>query len=869
MPDPDLLSLRRKPGFSDAALLRPASVALIGDGTDPVAALLARNMAEGGFAGRLFAVGLAAEGFEAVAEIAALPVAPDLAVLCLPAPALEAAMVALAARGCFAALCPGAAPDLQAMAARTGVRSLGQGSFGLAIPAIGLNATLSHLPPRKGRLALVTQSSALARAVIDWAEAEKLGFSLIAGLGGNADIGFSTVLDWLARDTATGAILLDIRRIRAPRRFISAARAAARTRPVVALRAGGRLLDASGLSDAVMGAALRRAGVLRVAGLEDLLAAAETLARVGAMSGGRRGGIAIVANGTGMAHLAADAVLAGGGQLAPVSPDGAAALRACLPEGVIIRNPLILGPAAAARLGEAAVMLAGLPEVGTVVALHAPMPGENAGAMREALAAAARATRAAPILVNWAGQATGGAERAALADAGIAVFATPEAAVRGALHLAADRRNRAAAAELPPADILEVTPERALVARLIARLRAEDRLAMLEAEALAVLAAYGLPTVPGRAAPGVEEAVAAAEMLHFPVVLKAVAPGLRYKTEVGGVTLGLSSAAAVREAARAMAGRIPALTGYLVQRQAAPGLELRLRLGDDAMFGPWIGFGRGGTAADIDPDEEIDLPPLNRTLALALMARTRGARLMDGYRDRPATDRGAIADALVRLAQIAVDFPEIGTLSINPLIAGGEGVLALDAALMLRPPGERGRLSIPPYPAGLASFWTARDGDVLVIRPIRPEDAAALGDFFHTLSAEDIRRRFFSALKDLSPPMRARLTQIDYDREMALVATRPGQDSKDAILGVARLIREPGSARGEFSVVVAGALKGQGLARTLMARILDWGRAEGLREAVGQVLSDNAPMLAFMRALGFTIHHLPEEDGVVEARLTL
>ncbi|MBR0653518.1 bifunctional acetate--CoA ligase family protein/GNAT family N-acetyltransferase [Plastoroseomonas arctica] len=869
MPDPNLLSLRRKPGFSDAALLRPASVVLVAEEGEPAVALLARNMAAGGFAGRLLAVGVAPDGFEAFGTIAALPAAPDLAVLCLPAAALEPAMVALAARGCFAAICPGAAPDLHGIAARTGVRAMGQGSFGLAIPSIGLNATLSHLAPRRGRLALVTQSSALARAVIDWAEAEKLGFSLIAGIGGNADIGFATVLDWLARDTATGAILLDIRRIREPRRFVSAARAAARTRPVVALRAGGRLFDASGIADAVMGAVLRRAGVLRVAGLEDLLAAAETLARIGPMSGTRPEGIAIVANGTGMAHLAADAILAGGGHLAPFAPASEAALSIALPQGVALRNPLILGPNASTRLGEAAVMLAGLPEVGTVIALHAPMPGENAGAIREALTAAARASRAAPILVGWAGQATGGSERAALADAGIAVFPTPEAAVRGSLHLAADRRNRAAAAELPAADILDVAPDRAVVARLVARLRAEGRRAMSEEEALMVLAAYGMPTVPGRGAQGVEEAAAAAQMLRYPVVLKAWAPELRHKTEKGGVVLNLASAEAVREAARAMARRIPALAGYLVQRQAAPGLELRLRLGDDAMFGPWIGFGRGGTAADIDPDEGIDLPPLNRTLALALMARTRGARLLDGYRDHAAKDRGAIADSLVRLAQLAVDFPEIETLSINPLLAGAEGVLALDAALTLRAPGERARLSIPPYPAGLASPWTAKDGNLLTIRPIRPEDAAALGDFFHGLSAEDIRRRFFSALKDLSPAMKARLTQIDYDREMALVATRPVPGGADAILGVARLIREPGSQRGEFSVVVAGALKGQGLARTLMTRILDWGRVEGLREAVGQVLAENAPMLAFMRALGFTIHHLPEEEGVVEARLTL
>jgi acetyltransferase len=879
MASPDMLALSRRPGFRDAALLHPESVALIADPALDITGVLARNLAAGGFAGRLMAIGIEASGFELAADIAGLPITPDLAVLCLPPERQADAMAALAARGCFAAVLPGAAPDLAAISAATGVQALGQGSFGIAIPAIGLNATLSHIRPRQGRLALVTQSAALARAVLDWAEAEAVGFSHVIGIGGNAGIGFALVLDWLARDAATGAVLLDLRRIKNRRLFVSAARAAARTRPVVALRAGGRLDDASGISDQVMEAALRRAGVLRVAGLEPMLSAAETLARVRlsrrvtADAPGDR--IAIVTNGTGLGQLAADAVIAGGGRLARFPPEALAALALSLPPRSSGRNPINLGPLAGTHLGEAAAMLAALPVVDAVIALHAPVPEERPETVRDTLVAAARATRGAPVLVGWAGEATGRAQRAALAEAGVAVFPTPEAAVRGALHLAADRAARAAAAELPPADVLDLAPDRAAVRRLIATLRAEGRRTMLEDEALSVLAAYGLPTVPHRAAMGPEEAAAAAAMLGFPVVLKARSPDLPRKTEIGGVVLGLQTPEAVRAAAQAMAARVAEQRpdarhrGFLVQRQAARAHELRLRLGDDAMFGPWIGFGRGGTAADIDPDEGFDLPPLNLALAAALIARTRAARLLHGYRDHPAANRGAIADALVRLSQIAVDFPEIATLSINPLVADADGVLALDATLLLRPEGLRAHLAIPPYPAALAEDWTAKDGSRLLIRPIRPEDATALGEMFRELAPEDVRFRFFSALKELPPAMTARLTQIDYDREMAFAVVRREAGRHSRILGVARLIREPGGESGEFSVVVVPSMKGRGLARRLMERILDWGREQGMRHAAGQVLADNQPMLGFIRALGFSIHHLPEDESVVEARKSL
>jgi len=877
---PNLLPLGPTGAFRDSALFRPRSVVLVADPSVPETSVLARNMAAGGFKGRLFAVGAPAQGLEVVASIGALPQVPDLAVLSLQPDRLEVAMADLAARGCLAAVIPGPAPELAAFSARTGVRVLGQRSFGLIIPGIGLNASLAHLTPAPGRLALVTQSSALARAVLDWAAAEAVGFSHVIGIGGNAMLGFAVALDWLARDAGTGAVLLDLRRVRNRRAFISAARAAARTRPVVAIRAGGRRADASGIGDAVMEAALRRAGVLHVWGLEDLLAAAETLARTRLRPGTAGAGdrIGIVANSVGLGQLAADAVLRGGGRLAEPGAEAVAAFGMLLPSGLPPGNPACLGPAAGPRLAEAAAMLAALPEVDAVVALHAPAPDGEGDIAAEALAAAAKASagrRAAPVLLGWTGEVTASRQRRMLAEAGLAVFDTPEAAVRGALHLAHDRQNRAAAAELPPRQVLELAPDRETVRRLFAAVRMAGRLDLTEEEALAVLSAYGLPTVPGRRGAWAGDAADAAALLGFPVVLKVLSPDLPHKSEVGGVQLGLDTAAAVREAAEAMLRRVRAarpearIEGFLVQRQAAPALELRLRLGDDPMFGPWIGFGQGGTAADLAADEAFDLPPLNLALAQQLIGRSRTARLMAGFRDRGPADRAAVAEALVRLSQVAVDFPEIAALTVNPLFADAQGVLAVDAGLKLRPEGEAGVLAIPPYPAELARPFRARNGEEMMVRPIRPEDAAAHAEAFGRLAPEDVRWRFFSPLREMSPALIARLTQIDYDREMAFIASRRVPGQPDRTVGVARLIREPGREEAEFAVIIDQTMKGQGLGRHLMERLFTWARAQNIRTIIGHVLADNAPMLAFARALGFELRRSAEEEDVMEARLRL
>lgn len=857
----------RKKGFTDTALFRPRAVVLLADPAVPEAAMLARNLAAGGFAGPLHVIGMDFPGLARLADLGALEQGSDLAIIALPREAVGNAMAGLAARGCHAAVVVTDMPaeELAAAGRATGVRALGPRSFGICVPAIGLNASLSHLPVPAGRLAVACQGSALPRTLIDWALAEAVGFSHIIGIGDNADIGFAPSLDWIARDPSAGAVLLDLRRIRNRRTFLSAARAAARTRPVVAIRPGAR--SATGNGDAVMEAALRRAGVLRVDGLEDLLAAAATLPRVRAAS--RHGPdalpgdrIAIVANGEGLALLGADAVVKRGARLAKTG-NGTA-------QGTGGANPLILPATAGIGLVTEARRLAALPGVDCVILLHSPAPDEDVEALVAALVAGPAPRGMAPLLVGWCGQQTALAQRHDLAVAGLPVFLSPEDAVRGAMHLARDHQARAAAAEMPSRDVLELAPDRAAVRALFDRVAAEGRRDLNEADSLAVLAAYGLPCIPSRAAAGPTEAAVAAAALGFPVALKILSADLPRKTDIGGVVLGLRDSAAVLRAAKVMLAEVAErrpearLDGVLVQRMAGPGQELRMHLSDDPMFGPYIGFGRGGTAADFEPDEGFDLPPLNNTLAQALVDRSRAARLFAGYRDLPAVDRQAVVDALVRLSQIAVDFPRIASVSINPLRAGPAGVLALDASITLREEGDQAQLAIPPYPAELTEAWTARDGEVVTLRPIRPEDAEAHAEAFLRLRPEDIRWRFFSPMKELPPEQIARMTQVDYDREMAFVAV----DAQARTVGVSRLIRSP-DGDAEFAVIVDPSWKGRGLGRVLMRRIIDWGRQVGVQRVVGLVLADNAPMIGFVRALGFSARRLPDEEDVLEAVLEL
>jgi acetyltransferase len=818
--------------FDPACLFRPASVAVVGADTETGAHFVA-NLALSGFKGQV----------QTAREASQLTPGAQLAVLAVPPDQIGPSMTLLAAQGCFAAIVPGPADDLASHCARTGVRALGPHSFGIAIPHLGLNASRAHIPPPPGRLALISQSSAVSRTVIDWAEPNGVGFSHIVGLGANADIGFAMTLDWLSRDPGTGAILLDIRRIKNHRLFLSAARAAARLRPVVAIRAGLRLLDDEGAADQSFEAALRRAGVLSVNRLEDMLAAAETLSRAKPV---RCDTLAIVSNAIGPGRLAADSVLR---------------------QGLNLRIDEALTHVASADLAATAFDLATRAGIGGVLVVHAPQ-GEADHATIAALCQPPRDLRA-PLLVCAMGETTGAMHRTTLARAGLPVFATPDQAVQGFEHLVRDHRNREAARELPPSTVLDLAPERDRVRRCFARIRASGRLTLTQDESLGILSAYGIPIVPTRFAASPPDAADAAGLLGFPVVVKlrdSAAPADRI---TGSLAFDLHDTARVTAAARllsARARRQGANGELLVQRHVGRAREVAIRVADDATFGPAIAFGAGGTSPD-PADRAVDLPPLNLPLAKGLIQRCRtGAMLGRPLRDRPPASTDAVAQTLVRISQLIVDFPEIAVLDVPSLFVDSDGVLAADAWLRLRAGGDPpAALAIAPYPVELTEHRQFGP-DRMTIRPIRPEDAAAHTTFFSRLSPQDIRFRFFSAMRELPAGQMARLTQVDYDREMAFIAVN---ETTGDTVGVSRLACDSDGRSGEFAVIVQADMKGRGLASHLIRRLIVWARTRGLTEVVGQILADNQPMLTFIRHMGFTVHRMADDPAVMEATLRL
>jgi len=824
MTAPLLKSSRR---FDLGRLFQPASIAVIGSDSEPGAQILA-NLSVGGFEGKI----------RTVRDASQLGFGIDLAVLAVPPDQIGDSMTLMARQGCFAAIVPGAADDLGAHAARTGVRALGGHSFGLAIPRLGLNATKSHIAPPAGRLALVSQSAAVIRSVIDWAEPNGVGFSHIVGVGANLDIGYSMVLDGLSRAVDTGAILLDIRHIEDHRQFLSAARAAARMRPVVAIRAGLRLLSPDGAADLSFEAAMRRAGVLCVNRLEDLLAAAETLSRARPV---RCDTLAIVSTAIGPGRMAADCALRAGLEL--------------------YQDETMTLEVAPADLAPTAFAMAARSDVGGVLVLHAPLGSQDEATTNTLIGK--HPEQRAPVLVCVMGETTGALHRKTLAHAGLAVFATPDQAVRGFEHLVQDRRNRAAARELPARTVLTDPQDVASVRSIFSKARAADRLGLTQDESLDVLAAYGVPAVPTRCVAGLEDAVPAAELLGYPATVKLREASAPADRAPAGLALDLRNATEVAAAARRLAEDD---TKLLVQRQVGRGRELAVRVADDAIFGPAICFGSGGT--DPHPlDQAADLPPLNLALARGLICRSRiGALLGRPMRDRPIADADAVAETLVRISQLIVDFPEIAVLDVPSLFADAGGVVAVDAWLRLRGADEPpARLAIAPYPAELVTRVEV-GGDAVTIRPIRPEDAEAHIAFLSRVSPQDLRYRFFSAIRELSREQIARLTQVDYDREMAFVATR---DVQGDTLGVARLVSELDGRSGEFAVLVQSDMKGRGLGTLLMGRVIEWGRRKGWTEVVGQILAANAPMLDFIRHLGFTFRRSADDPEIMEARLQL
>jgi len=870
------------------SMFDPASVAVFGasDRAASVGATVWRNLRQGGYAGRLYAVNprrpvLAGEA--AFADVAALPEAPELAVICTPPATVPGLIAALGARGTHAAVVLTAGLDAaqkQAMlsAARPHLlRVLGPNCLGLLNPHIGLNASFAHIGAAKGSLAFVSQSGALVTGLLDWAAGRGIGFSRFVSLGEHADVDFADLLDHLASDAKTRAILLYIESIDDARKFVSAARAAARNKPVLVVKAGRSSLGqraaashtgALAASDLVFDAAIRRAGMLRVDTLDELFIAAETLAHFRGLPQGaaaeRQSRLTLLTNGGGAGVLAADAAAAAGVTLTDLSAATLQALDAVLPPTWSHGNPVdIIGDAPVQRYVDAVQALQADAAAGTLLFMHAPTAIVPSAEIASALLPLLQAAQAAqsPALACWLGDAAVREARSIFQAGGVPTYDTPEQAVRAFAMLQTYRRNQDELMQTPPA-----TPplawDRAAVRATVDAVLAEGRQWLSEPEAKAVLAACGIPVAATReVAADVEAAVQAAAAVGFPVVLKILSPQISHKSDVGGVALQLDDAAAVRSAAAAMLKRVATLRpdallqGFSVQAMVRRPRALELIVGAalDPLFGPVLLFGAGGTAVEVVADRAVALPPLNAPLAHALVQRTRIAKLLAGWRDVPPADVDAVVRVLTTLSQLLADEPRITEIDINPLLADADGVVALDARVRVDAgaPGGAARFAIRPYPNQLEETldWQGRK---LTLRPIRPEDEAQHLAFLAQLDPLDVRMRVFYSRRHIEHSELARLTQIDYTREMAFIATAALPGGGEETLGVARAATDPDNIAAEFAIVVRSDLKGGGLGLLLMHKLIAYQRSQGTQRLLGTVLSENRRMLELARELGFS-----------------
>jgi acetyltransferase len=887
-------------------LFSPRSVALIGASprpTSPGRAVL-RNLRNAGFEGAIHLVNPhyhEIEGIRSVRSLDELPDAPDLIVIAAPPQAVPDIVAAAGEKGTAAGIIitsglghgSGSLAERCETAARAkGLRLVGPNCLGVLVPGAKLNASFAASTPSLGDLALISQSGAIASGLVEWAATRAIGFSAVVSLGDGIDVDFGDLLDFFSLDRATRAILLYVESIKDARKFMSAARAAARAKPVVVVKSGRHRQGAKAAmthtgalagADAVYDAAFRRAGLLRVIGLDELFAAAETLGQVKPFPGKR---LAVLTNGGGIGVLAVDRLADLGGVLADISPATMQRLDAALPPIWSHANPVdIAGDADGARYAVAFEALLDDPGSDAVLVMNVPTALASATDAAQAVVEVARRHRdrvvaPKPAFAVWVGGSGAAAE--SFERVGIPDYATESDAVGGFMHLVRYREALEALMATPPSMPADFSPDLGAARTVIEGALAAGHTWLDPVAATRLLAAYAIPVAPALLARDADEAAAVAVPLlqgGATVVAKILSPDIVHKSEVGGVRLSLTSAHAVREAvaqilarARAMMpqARITGVTIHpMILRPKAR--ELIAGIADDPTFGPVIVFGRGGTGVEVINDKALALPPLDLDLARDLMGRTRVSRILKSYRDVAAVDETAIALVLVKLAQLAADFPQVREVDLNPLLADEDGLIAVDTRIAVAPlgptrsgPSGHPRFAIRPYPKQWERHLTLPDGTAIFVRPVRPEDEPLYGPFFAAVTAQDLRMRFFSAVKEFTHAFIARFTQIDYARAMAFIAI---EESSGQLLGVVRLHANADYDTGEYAILVRSDLKGHGLGWLLMQMIIEYARIEGIGTIEGQVLRENTSMLAMCRQLGFQIAADPDDVGICIATL--
>ncbi|MDH3428821.1 MAG: bifunctional acetate--CoA ligase family protein/GNAT family N-acetyltransferase [Gammaproteobacteria bacterium] len=887
------------------SLFTPDSVALFGasDKPDSVGGVVFRNLLTSGFKGRIYAINPKrdeVQGQKAFPSLEEIDEVVDLAVVATPAASIPGIVEACGERGVKMMLILSAGfretgtegrrleDRVTELVRRYGIRLMGPNCLGLIRPDKGLNITFGNNNAQPGNLAFVSQSGAICTAILDWAEKNDIGFSAVVSTGIAADLDFGDYLDFLVSDPATRAILLYIEGINNSRRFMSSLRAAARIKPVIALKVGRHAAGAEASmshtgalvgSDETFAAALSRSGVLRVATVGQLFGAAKALSSTHYRGKSER--LVIITNGGGPGVMAADRATDQEIELSVLSAETMAALNEALPGVWSHGNPVdIIGDAPPERYQRALDICLQDPGVDGAIVILTPQAMTRPTEVAEAVIKSAQRSDK-PIMTSWMGGRQVEEARRRFSNARVPDFRTLENAVDAFSYLARYNKNQRLLLQTP-AGLTggQPPPDREGARLIIEAVLTEQRKVLTEPESMAVLNAFRVPTVRNAVAHSANEALINAESIGFPIAMKVLSKDISHKSDAGGVRLNINSAQEVRSAYRQLVDevqrRVPGanISGVTIEKmyRSANGRELMIGIIRDPVFGPVISFGSGGTSVEIMGDSAVSLPPLNRRLAIDLINRTRVSRMLGRFRQMPAVDIELLVDVLRSVSSMACELPWLQELDINPLIMDEAGIVAVDARIVVDYPTPSTdpyhHLAIHPYPSRLVRKIQLNDGTDILIRPIRPEDADMEARFVRELSKEAKYFRFMNSLQELSQEMLVRFTQIDYHNEMALIAVNSDGAGEEQI-GVARYTTNVDKTSCEFALVVSDRWQSRGIAHHLMRDLMEIARDRNLEWMQGQVLSSNTKMLELVSSLNFQVRTDPEDPAIKQVAVKL
>ena len=875
-------------------MLNPKTVAVIGasESEGSVGQSLMRNLLQGKEARRIHPVNPNREtimSLKSYPSVSKIPDPVDLAVIATPAKTVPGLVEECAQAGVHGAVIISAGfkevgpagekleEDIKKIRSKYDIRILGPNCVGIARPQVNLNATFLRDNPRPGQIAFVSQSGALGAAILNWAVAAGIGFSMFASLGSTLDIDFGDLIDYLGDDPSTRSIIIYMEGVGNAKKFMSAARGFARSKPIIVIKAGRYAAGAKAASShtgalagdfAVYEAAFERAGVVMVDEIGDLFNCASVLDSRFLPAGPNVG---IVTNAGGPAVLAADSVISHGCRLAELSSNAKEIIDKALPPYWSRGNPLdILGDANVSRYELAVKTCIGDPQVDGLLVIYTPQGTSQPTQLADAVTRIA-SDRRKPMLTVWMGESSVRDGREVFQRNNIPTYATPEEAVKTYAYMYQYRRNLDQLYQTPQELPVDSSPPKAHL-KVVIRRAAKTRKALTQSEVDRFLDAYSIARAKGALAKSADQAATIAIDLGYPVVLKIASQDILHKSDVGGVVTNIGSAQAVKDSYQAIVERASKakpdakIDGVYVQKMISDvDYELIVGTKKDKDFGSVILFGMGGIGVELLNDVSIGLPPLNQVLANRVMQRTKIYQaLSKGLRNKKPVDLLLLEEIMVRFSNLVVDFPEIAEMDINPLVVADGKLTVLDARIIIDPnaldhPQAYPHLVIVPYPSKYIVPWKLKDGTAVTLRPIKPEDEPLELEFIRGLSTETSRFRFFQIIKDLPHEALVRFCNIDYDREMAIIAeTQEG--GRTIELGVSRLILEPSKRRGEFAVVVADKYQGKGLGTKLVDMLIEFAREKGVETVYGTIMSENIKMAQLCEKLGFTTRR--EQDNI-------